>query len=114
MGQRKKKKKFSDGTVVKEFFNAVTETLFEGKQRDEMCEKNKQIRMSDSTATRKSEILADGVLTQLDAIIQSAPRICLAIDESTDVTDNAQVWVYVRFLHKDLHENGTDSIPSKI
>ncbi|KAK0143836.1 Mannosyl-oligosaccharide 1,2-alpha-mannosidase IA [Merluccius polli] len=60
--------------------------------------------MSASTATRKSEILADDVLAQLEAAIQSAPCISLAIDESTDVTDNAQLLVYVRFFHKDKKE----------
>lgn len=102
LGQHKKT--FSDGTVVKECLNAVAETLFEGKQKDDMCEKIKQIPMSASTATRKSEILADDVLAQLDAAIQSAPCISLAIDESTDVTDNAQLLVYVRFCNKDKKE----------
>ncbi|CAL9707870.1 unnamed protein product [Knipowitschia caucasica] len=102
LGQHKKP--FSDGTVVKECLNAVAEILFEGKQKDEMCEKIKQIPMSASTAMRKSEILADDVLAQLDAAIQSAPCISLAIDESTDVTDKAQLLVYVRFLHKDKKE----------
>lgn len=60
--------------------------------------------MSATTATRKSEILADDVLAQLDSAIQSAPCLSLAIDESTDVTDNAQLLVYVRFFHKDKKE----------
>lgn len=89
---------------MKKCLNAVAETLFEGKQKDDMCEKIKQIPMSASTATRKSEILADDVLAQLDAAIQSAPCISLAIDESTDVTDNAQLLVYVRFFNKDKKE----------
>ncbi|KAK0142367.1 SCAN domain-containing protein 3 [Merluccius polli] len=79
----------------------IADTLFEGKQKDEMCEKIKQIPMSASTATRNSEILADDVLAQLDAAIRSAPCRSLAIDESTDVTDNAQLLVYVRFFQKD-------------
>ena len=62
---------------MKECLNAFAETLFEGKQKDDMCEKIKQIPMSASTATRKSEILADDVLAQLDAAIQSAPCISL-------------------------------------
>lgn len=57
--------------------------------------------MSASTTTRKSELLAEDVLAQLDAAVQNAVCISLAIDESTDVTDNAQLLVYVRFLHKE-------------
>lgn len=66
--------------------------------------KNQTNPVSAKTATRKSEILADGVLAQLDAVIQSAQCLSLAIDESTDVTDNAQLLVYVRFFHKDKKE----------
>ena len=43
LGQHKKT--FSDTTVVKECLNAAAETLLEGKQRDELCEKIKQIPM---------------------------------------------------------------------
>ena len=45
------KETFSDTTVA--------ETLLEGKQRDELCEKIKQIPMSAATTTRKSEMLSD-------------------------------------------------------
>jgi hypothetical protein len=68
-------------TVVKECLNATAETLLEGKQRDELCEKIKQIPMSAATTTRKSEMLSDDALSQLDAAVQSAPCISLAIDE---------------------------------
>lgn len=66
--------------------------------------KIKKIPLSASTTTRKSELLAEDVLAQLDAAVQSAVCISLAIDESTDVTDNAQLLVYVRFLHKEQKE----------
>lgn len=102
LGQHKKT--FSDGACVKECLNAAAETLLDGKQKDEMCEKIKQVPLSATTATRKSEILAEDVLAQLDAAVQSAPCISLAIDESTDVTDNAQLLVYVRFFHNDKKE----------
>lgn len=89
---------------MKECLNAAAETLLDGKQKDEMCEKIKQVPLSATTTTRKSEILAEDVLAQLDAALQSAPCISLAIDESTDVTDNAQLLVYVRFFHNDKKE----------
>jgi hypothetical protein len=40
-----KKKEISDTTVVKECLNTDAETLLEGKQRDEVFEKIKQIPM---------------------------------------------------------------------
>lgn len=69
--------------------NTIGETLFEGKQKDELCEKIQQIPVS-FNSNQKPEILADDVLVvvQLDAAIQSAPCISLAIDESTDATEN--------------------------
>ena len=49
-------------------------------------------------------MLSDDALSQLDAAVQSAPCISLAIDESSDVTDNAQLLVYVRFFHQGKKE----------
>ena len=47
-------------------------------------------------------MLSDDAPSQLHAAVQSAPS--LAIDESSDVTDNAQLLVYVRFFHQDKKE----------
>lgn len=100
----KHKKPFTDGGVVKECMSAVAETLFEGKQKDDMCVKIKQIPMSASSATKKTEILTHDVLAQLDEAIHKAPCIGLAVDEFTDVSDNAQLLVFVRFFNKDKEE----------
>ena len=67
-------------------------------------EKIKQVPMSAQTTSKKTEILTEDVLAQLDAAIQSAPCISLAVDESTDITDNAQLLVYFRFFHKEKKE----------
>ena len=88
--------------LVKERLNAAAETLLEGKQRDELCEKIKQIPIWAATTTRKSEMLSDDTLSQLHAAVQSAPS--LAIDESSDVTDNSQLLVNVRLFHQDKKE----------
>nr|XP_054593491.1 SCAN domain-containing protein 3-like [Nothobranchius furzeri] len=97
LGQHKKP--FTDGEVVKECMTAVAETLFEGKEKQEVCEKIKQIPISASSATKKSETLTQDVVAQLDEAIQKAPCVGLAVDESTDVCDNAQLLVYVRFYY---------------
>ncbi len=92
MGQRKNT--FTDGGVAKECTTAVAETLLEGKQKQEVCDKIKQIPMSASSATKKSQILAQDVLTQLDEAVHKASCVSLAVDESTDMCDNAQLLVY--------------------
>ena len=98
------KKPFTGGGVVKDCMSAVAEILFEGKQKEELCDKIKQIPLSASTATKKSEILAQDVLAQLDEAIHNAPCVSLAVEESTDVSDNAQLLVYARFFNKDKEE----------
>ncbi|XP_045076200.1 SCAN domain-containing protein 3-like [Coregonus clupeaformis] len=55
--------------------------------------------MSASSATKKSEILTQDVLTQLDEAMHKAPCVGLAVDESTDICDNAQLLVFARFFN---------------
>ena len=55
--------------------SAVAETLLEGKQEEEFCEKIKQIPMSASSATKKTEILTQDVLAQLDEAFHKAPCV---------------------------------------
>ena len=47
-------------------------------------------------------MLSYDAMSQLHAAVQSAPT--LAIDESSDVTDNTQLLVYVRLFHQDKKE----------
>lgn len=48
--------------------------------------------MSASSPTKKSEILTQGVLTQLDEAMQKVPCVGLAVEESTDICDNVQLF----------------------
>ncbi len=41
------------------------------------------------------------MLTQLDEAVHKAPCVGLAVDESTDMCDYAQLLVYVRFFNTD-------------
>lgn len=58
----KHKKPFSDTELIKECVSDVMEALLEGKQKDEMKEKINQIPLSDSSAARRTEILAEDFL----------------------------------------------------
>ena len=73
--------------------------LFWGKTK-----KIKQISMSTSSATKKTEIWTQDVLTQLDEAVHKTPCVSLALVESTDVCDTAQLLVYVRFFNKGKKE----------
>lgn len=102
LGQHKKP--FTDASVVKECMTEIAETLLEGKQKDELCDKIQQIPLSAYPATKRSEILAQDVMSQLEEAIYMAPYVGLAMDESSDVSDNAQLLVYIRFLNCDKNE----------
>ena len=85
----KHKKPFNDPEIVKKCMIQTAETLFDGKKRDEILDKIKQIALSDSTAMRRTELLAEDLVLQLNERLKSTNCISLAIDESTDMTDNS-------------------------
>lgn len=60
--------------------------------------------MSDTTAVRRTKILAEDRISQLDKAIQNAPCISLAVNESTDTTDNAKLQLFVRFYDETKKE----------
>ncbi len=78
----------------------ITEALFEGKERQEMSKKLKKIPLSNDTSTRRTEVLAHDLVKQLTDDIKDAPCLSLAVDESTDGTDQAHLCVFVRYLSK--------------
>ena len=57
----------------------------------------KQISFSDSSAMRRTELLVEDLLLQLNEGLKNEPLISLAIDESTDMTDNAQHLIFGRY-----------------
>ncbi|MBN3302946.1 GT2D2 protein, partial [Amia calva] len=98
------KKPFSDSEIVKECMNEITIALFEGTQKDDIIQKINQISLSDSTAVKRTEVLAEDLLDQMKSAIKKAKCISLALDESTDNTDNAQLLVFVRFFDEEKGE----------
>ena len=71
----------------------TVETLFHDKMKSEVEGKINKIPLSDSTSMRRTELLAYALMLQLNDGLQNALGISLAIDESTDKTDNAQLMV---------------------
>ncbi|XP_054277673.1 protein FAM200A-like [Macrosteles quadrilineatus] len=53
---------------------------------------------SASTSTQNTEVLAEESSKSLKQILAATDRYALALDESCDITDTAQLIVYVRFL----------------
>ena len=100
----KHKKPFTDAEIVKECMLETVETLFDDKMKTEIKEKINKIPISHSTLMRRKELLEYDFMSQLDEGLRNAPGISLAIDESTDKTDNAQVMVFVRYYNARVRE----------
>ena len=92
----KHKKPFNDAEIVKECMIQTAEALFDGNKKDQILGKIKQILLSDSTAMRRTELLPEDLVLQLNERLKSKNCISLAIDELTDMIDNSQLIVFVR------------------
>ncbi|GFQ74061.1 general transcription factor II-I repeat domain-containing protein 2 [Trichonephila clavata] len=93
----KRGKPFTDGEMIKECIIAVAE---------EMCPEKvnllKTVSMSANTVARRVENIAENISSQL--FDENGH------DESTDVSDTAQVLIYIRGVHKsyEVHEELLD------
>lgn len=98
----KAKKPATEGEFLKNTFVECAESLFsEFKNKDDIIRQISKLQLSDSTVTRRVEVISDDLLSQLLKDIENAEYFSLALDESTNSTDIAQLIVWVRFLKGD-------------
>ena len=101
----KRGKPFTDGEMIKECIIAVAE---------EMCPEKvnllKTVSMSANTVARRVENIAENTYSQLFDKNGHVEWFSLALDESTDVSDTAQVLIYIRGVDKsyEVHEELLD------
>ncbi|UYV63240.1 EPM2AIP1 [Cordylochernes scorpioides] len=101
----KRGKPFTDGEMIKECIIAVVE---------EMCPEKvnllKTVSMSANTVARRVENIAENISSQLFDKNGHVEWFSLALDESTDVLDTAQVLIYIRGVDKsyEVHEELLD------
>ena len=93
--------------VKKCMLDAIESVVENPSKREELMKKIEEIPLSNDTSTRRAEKLSGDVSDELKARIKKAEHMALAIDESTDKTDSAQLLVYVRYYIPDsgFHED---------
>lgn len=89
---------YSFGPVVKECLKVATETLF--PENKEMQAAMQDISLSRKTVTTRIEDISKVVFTDLIRDIKDSDGYSLALDESTDNIDIAQLAIFVRFFNR--------------
>lgn len=94
----RKKRPFTESETIKDCMLAVVdEMIVDQKMKDHVSSSIKKVPLSDTSALRRVDLLAKDVFDKLLENIQKTELMSIAIDESTDTTDVAQMCVYVRF-----------------
>ncbi|XP_059210109.1 SCAN domain-containing protein 3-like [Centropristis striata] len=108
----KHNKPFVDAEVFKEMMVTVLEELDTDKSMGSVIGSVKQMSLSARSAARRIEVLSDAVQAAVIDGVSRANYFSVAIDESTDKTDVAQLCVYVRYYDgKDFKEELLSLIP---
>uniref|UniRef100_A0A6P7HCW0 Protein FAM200A-like n=1 Tax=Diabrotica virgifera virgifera TaxID=50390 RepID=A0A6P7HCW0_DIAVI len=96
----KKIKPFVEGEIIKEAMLLHAETLFDDhKSKNEIVTAINGIQLSARTVTRRIEMMATDIESQLNTDIQKSVFFSLQVDESTDVSDTSQLCIY--YYYKD-------------
>lgn len=99
----KNKKSFRGGETVKEAFVEAADSLFRDfKNKSEILFSIKALQLSRTTITRRSEVMAEDLIQQLWKDIADCECFSLQLDESTDVSDTAQMCIFIRMVFTDM------------
>lgn len=90
-------KPFTDGEFVKKCMLGVSEIMC-----SEMKEKFESISLSRQTIVRRIEKIELNICDQLTSKIDACLFFSIALDESTDVTDTAQLLIFIRMINNDF------------
>ncbi|XP_057190131.1 general transcription factor II-I repeat domain-containing protein 2-like [Triplophysa rosa] len=89
--------------MIKDAFVEAADSLFRDfKNKSEIVSAIKAVQLSRSTVTRRCELMADDLTQQLRKDITDCECFSLQLDESTDISDTAQLCVFIRMVFKDM------------
>ena len=94
----KRGKPFSDVDIIKESIIEVVSCI-----HPENISKYKELPLSPTTITSRQHELTSNLKQQLNSTIQREVFYSIAIDESIDNTDSAQLLVFIRAITGDFH-----------
>ena len=95
----KKKRPFSDAQIVKECYIDSADALFDRfPNKAKIIDEIKKLQLSRDTCSRRCEDMAKDVQQQLHQDLSRCEAWSLAIDESTDQSDTAQLIVSIRYV----------------
>ena len=103
-------KPFTDGDFVKDCLMAVVEVICPEKKK-----LFSNVSLSARTITRRIEDLSEDVKTRQQDCLKNLKYFSIAIDESTDTTDTAQLAAFVRGVSSnfDIFEDFVELVPMK-
>ncbi|XP_072380567.1 protein FAM200C-like [Diabrotica undecimpunctata] len=93
------KKPFEDGEVVKAAFIEAANVLL---NKTDIMSAIKEVQLSRPTVTRRIEIMSKDLESQVKSDIMKCMYFSLQFDESTDMTDIAQLCIFIRMVFSDM------------
>ncbi|XP_072380584.1 zinc finger BED domain-containing protein 5-like [Diabrotica undecimpunctata] len=97
------KKPFEYGEVVKEAFIEAANVLFQDfKNKTDIMSVIKEVQLSRPTVTRRIEIMGKDLESQVKSDIMKCMYFSLQFDESSDMTDTAQLCIFIRLVFSDM------------
>ena len=95
----KKKKPFIDGELFNKLFLIDADCLFDGySNKHEIVSAIKDLQFSNMTVTHRIHAISTDIQTQLKTDLEICDWFSLQFDESTDISDTAQLAVMVRMV----------------
>lgn len=99
----KKKKPFVDGEIIKEAFLTAADSVFQNfKNKTEIIAAIQAIPLSARTVSRRIEVIATCMKSELESDINKCKFFSLLLDESTDISDTAQLCVIIKMVFNDF------------
>ena len=100
----KHKKSFQDGEVIKEAFVEAADSLFRDfKNKPEILSSIKALQLSRRTVTWRCEVMPEDLTLQLwKDIADCCECFSLQLNASTDVSDTAQLCIFIRVMFTDM------------